>query len=195
MKNLHLFSLNHKKRILENQYFYSFKKDQFKKNVPLQDYNTMKYYIDKSMKGKPNILWKGSTKWFAKSSGTTASISKYIPVTKDSLEECHYKGGKDLLAIYYRNNPNTQLFSGKHLIMGGNEKHLPGNDKSISGDLSAIIMKNLPWWCEWRRSPNKVKSLLQKNWVDKLKYIVKHSSKDNVQIIARIFKIRKSIFF
>ena len=70
--------------------------------------------------------------------------------------------------------------------MGGNEKHLPGNDKSISGDLSAIIMKNLPWWCEWRRSPNKVKSLLQKNWVDKLKYIVKHSSKDNVQIIAGV---------
>ena len=158
----------------------------FKSIIPLRKYDDFEPFIKKAKNGEPNILWPGKVKWFAQSSGTSSNTIKHIPITIDSLKKCHYKGGKDLLAIYYRNNPNTQLFSGKHLIMGGNEKHLPGNDKSISGDLSAIIMKNLPWWCEWRRSPNKVKSLLQKNWVDKLKYIVKHSSKDNVQIIAGV---------
>ena len=100
-------------------------KDQFKKNIPLQNYNSMKYYIDKSMKGEKNILWKGSTKWFAKSSGTTASKSKYIPVTKDSLKECHYKGGKDLLALYYSNFPSRKLYNGKHLIVGGSTEKTP----------------------------------------------------------------------
>ena len=158
----------------------------FKSTIPLRKYEDFKPYIDKAKNGEANILWPGKVKWFAQSSGTSSNTIKHIPITIDSLKKCHYKGGKDLLSIYYSNNPNTQLFSGKHLIMGGNENHLPGNDKSISGDLSAIIMKNLPWWCEWRRSPKKIKSLLEKNWVEKLQYIVEHSSKDDVQIIAGV---------
>ena len=160
-------------------------KDKFKKNVPLQDYNSMKYYIDKSMKGKTNILWKGSTKWFAKSSGTTSFKSKYIPVTKDSLEECHYKGGKDLLALYYSNFPSRKLYNGKHLIVGGSteKKHL--SKSSYSGDLSAIIVDNLPWWAEIRRTPSKEIALLS-DWEIKIEKMAKNVINDDIYIIAGV---------
>ena len=160
-------------------------KDQFKKNIPLQNYNSMKYYIDKSMKGEKNILWKGSTKWFAKSSGTTASKSKYIPVTKDSLEECHYKGGKDLLALYYSNFPSRKLYNGKHLIVGGSteKKHL--SKSSYSGDLSAIIVDNLPWWAEIRRTPSKEIALLS-DWEIKIEKMAQNVINEDIYIIAGV---------
>ncbi len=157
---------------------------QFKERVPIRTYEDFEPYISRLREGEQNLLWPTKQKWFAKSSGTTSGESKYIPVTLDSLKECHYKGGKDLLSIYYKNNPNTQLFKGKHLIVGGNENKFSGNTKTVEGDLSAIIMKNLPWWCEWRRSPKKIKLLLSQNWEEKLKYVVKNSPKDDVQIIA-----------
>ena len=91
----------------------------FKNAVPLQEYNSLFPFIQRAMDGELNVLWPKKTNWFAKSSGTTEAKSKFIPVTKDSLEECHYKGGKDLLALYYNNHPKRKLYNGKHLIIGG----------------------------------------------------------------------------
>ena len=93
--------------------------EEFKKNVPLQEYPDIEPYVNRLMEGEQNLLWSTETKWFAKSSGTTSSRSKLIPVTKESLEDCHYKGGKDLLAIYCDNFPNRKLYNGKHLVIGG----------------------------------------------------------------------------
>ena len=169
---------------LSNGFNYLRNSKEFKNRVLLSKYDDLLPFIERAKNGESNILWPGKVKFFAQSSGTTNNVIKNIPVTLDSLKECHYKGGKDLLSIYYKNNPNTQLFKGKHLIVGGNENKFSGNTKTVEGDLSAIIMKNLPWWCEWRRSPKKIKLLLSQNWEEKLKYVVKNSPKDDVQIIA-----------
>ena len=158
--------------------------ENFKSQIRLRKYKDFEPYINKQKAGKVNVLWPGKVKWFAQSSGTTSGTVKHIPITIDSLRKCHYKGGKDLLALYYHNNPNTKLFTGKHLIIGGSSSQIITTNDQKVGDLSAIIMENLPWWCEWRRSPKKVKSLIKKNWEDKINYIVNHSSKDDIHIIA-----------
>jgi hypothetical protein len=157
----------------------------FKERVPLQDYNAIEPYVNRLMKGEQNLLWPTETKWFAKSSGTSGQRSKLIPVTKDSLDDCHYKGGKDLLALYYHQLPNRKLYNGKHLIVGGssNVNHL--NSDSYFGDLSAIIVKNLPWWAEIRRTPSKETALLSK-WEEKIERMATETLKEDVYILAGV---------
>ena len=82
----------------------------FKKRVPLQDYNDIKPFVNRLREGEVNLLWPGEIKWFAKSSGTTEDKSKFIPVSKEAFENCHFRGGKDILAIYASNNPETEMF-------------------------------------------------------------------------------------
>ena len=157
----------------------------FKKNVPLQEYEHVKPYVDRLMAGEQKLLWNTETKWFAKSSGTTSDRSKFIPVTRESLEECHYKGGKDLLAMYYDTYENRKLYNGKHLIVGGSAQinHLFNN--SYFGDLSAIIVKNLPWWAEIRRTPAKEITLMSE-WEEKIERMAQTTIHDDVYIIAGV---------
>jgi hypothetical protein len=159
--------------------------DDFKKALPLTDYTTMKPFIDRMMDGEKNVFWPGETKWFAKSSGTTAARSKFIPVTKDSLEDCHYKGGKDLLAMYYHNHPNRKLYNGKHLIIGGSAQLNPLGADSYLGDLSAIIVKNLPWWAEIRRTPAKEIALMSE-WESKIERMAETTIHEDVYILAGV---------
>ena len=158
----------------------------FKKNIPLNKYEDLKSSIKRMQLGQKNILWPNQIKWYAQSSGTNSTKPKHIPISKENLQQCHYKGGKDLLALYYRENPNTKLFTGKHLIAGGSTALLPSSNKTHIGDLSAIILKHLPWWCEWRRSPSNVKKLITDDWNEKINHIVNHSVKDDVHIVAGI---------
>ncbi|MCT4583001.1 MAG: GH3 auxin-responsive promoter family protein [Flavobacteriales bacterium] len=157
----------------------------FTKNIPIQDYSSLKPYIDRNIKGEQNLLWPEEVKWFAKSSGTTTGKSKFIPVTKEVIEDCHYKGGKDLLGMYYNHHPNTQLFNGKHLILGGSSQINYFNHQSYFGDLSAIIVNNLPWWCEWRRTPKKEITLME-NWNEKLPKMVESTVNEDVMILAGV---------
>lgn len=157
----------------------------FKKHIPLQNYASLKPYIDRNIKGEQNLLWPDDVKWFAKSSGTTTGKSKFIPVTKEAVEECHYKGGKDLLGMYYNHHSTTQLFNGKHLILGGSSQINYFNSESYFGDLSAIIVKNLPWWCEWRRTPKKEITLMD-NWEEKLPKMVASTIHEDVMILAGV---------
>ncbi|MCH2230826.1 MAG: GH3 auxin-responsive promoter family protein [Crocinitomicaceae bacterium] len=153
--------------------------------VPLQFYEDIQPSIDRAMNGEQAILWPTDTKWFAKSSGTTNAKSKLIPVSKESLEDCHYKGGKDLLAMYYHNHPNRKLYNGKHLIIGGSAQinHLSAD--SYFGDLSAIIVKNLPWWAEIRRTPSREIALMSE-WQEKIERMAKSTIKQDVYIIAGV---------
>jgi hypothetical protein len=157
----------------------------FQEFVSLSDYTTTKKYVDRLMAGDQNILWPSDTKWFAKSSGTTAERSKFIPVTKESLEECHYKGGKDLLALYYANYPGCKLYNGKHLIVGGSAQINPLTSDSYFGDLSAIIVNNLPWWAEIRRTPSKEIALMGE-WEEKIEKMAHSTIKENVLILAGV---------
>jgi hypothetical protein len=159
--------------------------EDFKKTVPLSNYEVLKNWVAIAMKGKPNILWPGETKWFAKSSGTTSDRSKLIPVTKNSLEDCHYKGGKDLLAIYYDQHPNSKLYKGKHLVVGGSAEHHALREDSYTGDLSAIILKNLPWWAEIKRTPSKEIALMSE-WDEKIEKLAQSTMKEDVYSISGV---------
>lgn len=155
------------------------KVEEFKSRVPLQDYDSLKPHIQQVMLGKKNVLWPGSTKWFAKSSGTTNDKSKYIPVTEDGLRDNHFKGGRDILSFYCNNNPTTKLFSGKGLVMGGSKQVNKVHKSSYSGDVSAILMKNLPLWSHLIKTPDLDTALLP-DWEEKINKMALITSKQKV---------------
>lgn len=134
--------------------------DSFVKNVPLNTYEELKGYIQRMRQGESDVLWKGRVNWFAKSSGTTNDKSKFIPVSPAGLQDIHYKGGRDCVASYLKNNPKSQLFSGKSLILGGSHAPNLNTPNSIVGDLSAILIENIPAAVNLTRIPTKDIALL-----------------------------------
>ena len=157
----------------------------FKNQVPLTDYGSLKPLIDRAIDGETDLLWPGVTKWFAKSSGTTADRIKILPITESSLLENHYAGGKDLLAQYYHNFEGRKLYNAKHLIVGGTGKIEQHSHGVFIGDLSAIIINNLPIWTELRRTPKKEIALLE-NWEEKLDRMAASVIDENICIIAGV---------
>lgn len=158
---------------------------QFKERVPLQSYDTLKPFIEKMLKGEQNILWPSEIKWFAKSSGTTSDRSKFIPVSEESLEECHFKGGKDMLAIYCNNRPDAKMFTGKSLVLGGSHQINQLSPDSFYGDLSAVIIKNLPIWAEMMRTPDMSIALMD-NYEEKIEKMARATMDVNVTNIAGV---------
>ncbi|RZL15399.1 MAG: hypothetical protein EOO89_13195, partial [Pedobacter sp.] len=158
---------------------------QFKERVPVQNYDTLKPYISRMLNGEQNVLWPSEIKWFAKSSGTTSDRSKFIPVSEESLQECHYKCGKDMLSIYCNNRPDTQMFTGKGLVLGGSHQINQLNGDSWYGDLSAVLIKNLPMWAEFYRTPDMSIALMD-NYEDKIEKMALATIKDNVTNISGV---------
>ncbi len=157
----------------------------FTKHVPLNDYETLKPYIDRTRKGEQNLLWHSEIKWFAKSSGTTDK-SKFLPVSMEHLDGCHYRGGRDMVTLYCVNNEETQLFTGKNLALGGSYKEdFFGNHQSYHGDVSAIIIQNLPMWAEFFRAPD-VSIALMDEWESKLDKIAESMMDENVTSLAGV---------
>lgn len=156
----------------------------FISRVPISNYESFYPFIERSIKGEQNIFWSEPIKWFAQSSGTTNSISKYIPVSNDTLEKCHFQAGKDALCLYINNNENSNLFSGKSLRLGGSKK-LYENNNHFFGDLSAILIDNLPIWAEMISTPNNKISLMNK-WDEKIEAIIKNTINENVTSLAGV---------
>lgn len=159
--------------------------EHFKETVPVHDYADLKPYVDRLKKGEQNLIWPTETKWFAKSSGTTSNKSKFIPVTREALEECHYKGGKDMLSIYCKRHPETFVFTGKTLMMGGSSQTIDPNTESYEGDLSSIIIQNLPFWADIMRTPNRETALL-KDFEEKLERMTRITVNENVTSISGV---------
>lgn len=158
--------------------------EQFNQRVPIITYEDIAEDIKDSRNGEDNIFWPTPIKWYAKSSGTTHAKSKFIPVSVESLEDCHYKAGKDMLSLYINNNPEAQLFTGKSLRLGGSQE-LYRNEKSYFGDLSAIITDNLPLWAEINTTPSLEVSLMSE-WEAKLNAIIEETSKENVTSLVGV---------
>lgn len=154
-------------------------------NVPVQSYESLQPYILRIKHGEQNVLWPNKINWFAKSSGTTADKSKFIPVSKESLEECHYKGGKDLLSIYYNANPESKLFSGKGIVIGGSSEVNQFSSDSYYGDLSSIIIKNLPYWAEYVRIPGRDIALMPE-WEKKLEKMAEAGARENITNLSGV---------
>jgi len=157
----------------------------YQDRVPVQNYDQMELVINKIRHGEKNELWPGDIKWFAKSSGTTASKSKFIPVSKESLEDCHFRGGKDVLAIYNDIYPENELFSGKGLTLGGSQQLSQYNNDSFYGDLSAILIGNLPFWVNFIRTPDQSIALLDK-WEEKLVKMTEATINENVTSLSGV---------
>ncbi len=176
----------------------------FAMKVPVHDYEQMKPYIEKTMKGVQNVIWPTEIYWFSKSSGTTSSRSKYIPVSQESLEECHFKGGKDMLSLYVNNYPESKLFSGKSLGIGGSlsaNPLLPDGESRV-GDISAVIMQNLPIWVRFARTPG-LEVALMNDWeakIEKMAYEIKDENVVNISgvptwtivLLQRVLELKKA---
>ena len=151
----------------------------YRNRVPVQSYDDIIPYIERLGNGEPDLLWPGIIKWFAKSSGTTSSRSKFIPLTRESLENCHYRAAKDVLAIYANNNPSSRMFTGKALILGGSHRIDYFSSKALCGDLSAILIRNAPIWVDLVRTPRKSIALIE-DFEKKLDLITRTTINKNV---------------
>lgn len=158
--------------------------EQFACQIPVTSYEDNHGYIERSRRGEGNILWPTPIKWFAQSSGTTNARSKYIPVSPESLEDCHYAASKDLLCMYLNNNPGSQLFKGKGLRLGGS-KELYHDKGTVYGDLSAILIDNMPFWAEFSSTPTSDVSLLS-DWEIKMQAIVDETIQQDVTSLAGV---------
>ena len=159
----------------------------FKKQVPTFTYEQIYPYIERTLKDEQNVLWPTPIKWFAKSSGTTNARSKFIPVSPEALKECHYKAGKDALTIYIKNYPHSQIFSGKSIGIGGSlyPNSFHPYSQTMYGDVSAVIMKNLPFWAQWSRTPSLAVALMNQ-WEEKIEKIAKITAEEDITCIAGV---------
>ena len=152
--------------------------------VPISSYEDCQGIIERSRQGEQNIFWPTPIKWFAKSSGTTNAKSKFIPVSSESLEDCHYAAGKDLLCMYLNNNEDSQMFTGKSLRLGGS-KELYKENGTVFGDLSAILIDNMPFWAEFSSTPSSKVSLMS-DWEHKMQAIVDETINENVTSLTGV---------
>jgi hypothetical protein len=159
--------------------------EQFKARVPISTYEEIFPYIDRMMHGEQNVLWASPISWFSKSSGTTNARSKFIPVSKESLENCHMMGGKDMITLLINNKPETRIFEGKGLSIGGSLSNNPLNSSLLLGDVSAVVMKNLPIWAQIIRTPSLDVALMD-DWDQKIEKMAIETSKENVTSILGV---------
>lgn len=160
--------------------------DEFRQRVPVGNYETHKPFIDRMMKGEQNLLWPTDVTWFAKSSGTTSAKSKFIPVTFDSLEECHFQGGKDALMFYQLQKESSTIFKGKGLIMGGSHQiNKFAEGESYYGDLSAVMMQNMPFWAQYFRTPD-LSIAIMDNWDEKIEKMALATMNEDVTSISGV---------
>lgn len=159
--------------------------NQYQARVPVQTYEDIVPYIDLQRSGKQNILWPTEVKWYAKSSGTTSEKSKFIPVSPEALEECHFRGGKDVMALYTKQFPDSLVLRGKSLTLGGSHQINNYSTQSYYGDLSAILIENLPFWANFIRTPSAEVALIP-DFEEKVEKITKVAIKENVTNIAGV---------
>lgn len=159
--------------------------EQFRNQVPISTYEELFPYIDRMMQGEQNVLWASPISWFSKSSGTTNARSKFIPVSPESLGDCHMRGGKDMITLMIENKPDTKIFEGKGLSIGGSLSSNPFNDQMLLGDVSAVVMKNLPIWAQMIRTPS-LDVALMNDWDQKIERMALETSQENVTSILGV---------
>jgi hypothetical protein len=157
----------------------------FKQVVPIQEYDDIKPYIERLMEGEEQLLWNTPVSWFAKSSGTTNDKSKFIPITDESLVDCHFQAAKDFLTLYYNINNNSDLLTGKSLVIGGSHQISKINEEIQYGDLSAVLLQNTPFWGQWIRTPE-LSIALMDEWEGKIESLALTTIEENVTSIAGV---------
>jgi hypothetical protein len=159
--------------------------EQFKQQVPIQDYDDLKPYIERMLQGEENLLWNTPVTWFAKSSGTTSDKSKFIPISEESLKDNHYKASKDVLSLYYAAHPDSVLLTGKGLVIGGSHQINQLHEDVQYGDLSAVLLQNSPFWGHWLRTPD-LSIALMDEWEEKIEKLAHSTIQENVTSMAGV---------
>jgi hypothetical protein len=157
----------------------------FKAAVPIHTYDDLKPWIDRMLHGEEHILWNTPVEWFAKSSGTTSDRSKFIPLSQQSLDENHYQGSKDLITLYYHHHPESDLLTGKGLVLGGSHQVGQLNEDIKFGDLSAVLLQNTPFWGDWIRTPELSIALLDE-WENKIEQLAESTIQENVTSVSGV---------
>lgn len=158
---------------------------QFKNAVPIHEYEHLKPYIERMMNGEENVLWNTPINWFAKSSGTTNEKSKFIPISQESLEDCHFQSAKDVLTLYYSSRTQSDLLTGKGLVIGGSHQISQVNDEVQYGDLSAVLLQNTPIWANWIRTPE-LSIALMDEWESKIEMLAQSTIEEDVTSISGV---------
>ncbi|MCC2545768.1 GH3 auxin-responsive promoter family protein [Hymenobacter sp. BT175] len=161
---------------------------EFARRVPVSTYEQLYPHLERVLQGEADVLWPGRVTWFAKSSGTTNARSKYIPVTRESLEDGHYRAGRDMTALATLFYPEAELLGGKTLSLGGTHgpnPFRPDDTSSRAGDVSAVLMQNLPTWAEYLRTPPLELALLDE-WEEKIERIARHVLHAHVTTLAGV---------
>ena len=159
--------------------------EQFRERIPIRDYEGLKPLIERTMRGEQNIIWPSDIRWFAKSSGTTSDKSKFIPVSYEALDKCHYQGGRDVLSAYCNAFPDSTLFNGKGLVIGGSHKVNSLAENSYFGDLSAVVLSNTPFWVDFLRTPDKSIALMEE-WEEKIERMANAVVNEDVTNISGV---------
>ncbi|SIS75404.1 GH3 auxin-responsive promoter [Filimonas lacunae] len=159
----------------------------FKNTVPIHEYDDLKPYIERIMNGEQNVLWNTPVNWFAKSSGTTSDKSKFIPITEESLEDGHYQSARDVLTLYYNSNPESDLLTGKGLVIGGSHQisRVNENEEAHYGDLSAVLLQNAPFYGQWMKTPE-LSIALMDEWETKIEKLAESTIQENVTSISGV---------
>lgn len=159
--------------------------ESFRSKVPVYDYPSLQPYIEQMLQGEPDVTWPGRVEWFAMSSGTTGGRSKFIPITKEALKHCHFKAGRDVFAVYYHLNPKAKVGCGQNLVLGGSHQVNRMNAYSRYGDLSAVLLQNLPGWAGLRRAPS-LKTALMDDWEAKIEHIARETKDQKITSILGV---------
>jgi hypothetical protein len=157
----------------------------FKSKIPIHEYEDLKPYIDRMMQGEENVLWNTPVSWFAKSSGTTSERSKYIPVSLESLDDCHFKAAKDVLTLYYTQFPESDLLTGKGLVVGGSHQISSISEEIHTGDLSAVLLQNTPFYGQWLRTPE-LSIALMDEWESKIEKLAQSTVHEAVTSLSGV---------
>jgi hypothetical protein len=163
----------------------TFRLRDFKREMPIHTYEDLSPYIERMMAGEENLLWNTPIEWFAKSSGTTAGRSKFVPISQESLDENHFQASKDVLTLYYQHHPDSDLLTGKSLVIGGSHQVAQLNELVKFGDLSAVLMQNSPFWGHWLRTPELSIALLDE-WETKIESLAQNTIGENVTSVGGV---------
>lgn len=158
--------------------------DSFASRVPIQQYESIEPLIERNRRGEQNVFWPSKIQWFAKSSGTTNAKSKFIPVSDEAIDNCHMKAGKDMLCLFINNNEDTEIFKGKGLRLGGSSAVYEDND-TYFGDLSAIIIENMPFWADFSSAPSQ-KTALMSEWESKMDAIISETIQEDITSLVGV---------
>lgn len=159
--------------------------EKFRAHVPVRDYEEFFPYIERVRRGERSVLWPGTTRWFARSSGTTGSKSKYIPVTHDALVQSHLQGPRDCIAFNIERYPHSAVYGGKTLTLGGSRRIEREGEHALTGDLSAILIENAPPVAGLWRVPRKQTALVA-DFEQKVERICRECSRMDVRALAGV---------